>query len=346
MVLEDRYQTELRERRRRAHVQVLASAFSPDGEYLVAGTSEGRICGWHMPSLRANQPTLDQTAKADLSFLAHTGAAFTVCFTNNGGTLLSGGDDGVRVWDWSAVIGSQDEDVRPCAVLDTPRVEERGVVLPVPEINGIALLDNRLYGASGDGTAYEWDLATGQCLGRLEGHSGYLHAIVARPGTRQVVTGSEDATIRFWDVRNRSVVQTLWEPSGPGLNCHEPDKQRWIGCLAVDDADSWLVAGGGGRALTTWHMHSGTCAAIMPTVSTPQAAVFSHTGEIVTGGNEEWLYTWRTSGQLVCRAACTNRSVYTVSSDRTNQLVACGGTGGSMDVYVTPVSRTFSLSCF
>ena len=31
--------------------------------------------------------------------------------------------------------------MRPRGVLDTPRVEERGVVLPVPEINTVAMLN-------------------------------------------------------------------------------------------------------------------------------------------------------------------------------------------------------------
>lgn len=255
---------------------------------------------------------------------------------------MSGGDDGVRVWDWSTVTGYQGGDMRPRGVLDTPRVEERGVVLPVPEINTVAMLNQRAYGAAGDGTAYEWDLATGQCLGRFEGHTGYLHTLAARPSAGQVVTGSEDGTIKFWDVRSRACTQTLWEPN----ETNAPDPERWVSCLAVDDADSWLVAGGGGRALVTWHMQSGTCAAVMPTVSTPQVAVFNHSGEVVMGGNEPWLYTWATSGALLCRAASTNSSVFTATSDRVNKLVACGGTGGTLDIYVTPTSRSFTVSCF
>ena len=103
-------------------------------------------------------------------------------------------------------------------------------------------------------------------------------------------------------------------------------------------------------------MQSGTCAAVMPTVSTPQVshvhavqrlpdqslqvAVFNHSGEVVmgasrwgwaialkwgliywlSGGNEPWLYTWATSGALLCRAASTNSSVFTATSDRVNKV--------------------------
>ena len=74
----------------------------------------------------------------------------------------------------------------------------------------------------------------------------------------QVVTGSEDGSIKFWglcssasfccwaliaaliaDVRSRACTQTLWEPN----ETNAPDPERWVSCLAVDDADSWLVAG-------------------------------------------------------------------------------------------------------
>ena len=36
----------------RAYVRVLASTFSPDGKYLVAGTSEGRICIWLLAAVK------------------------------------------------------------------------------------------------------------------------------------------------------------------------------------------------------------------------------------------------------------------------------------------------------
>jgi len=332
------YESSLREDRRRAYVRVLASAFSPDGKYLVAGTSEGRICIWKLSAVGDHAEIHHPTA----AFHAHTGATYSVCFANDGATLVSGGDDGVRTWDWGTIAGLQGGNIQPRGVLDTPRVEERGVVLPVPEINSVSILNQRVYGATGDGSAYEWDLATGQCLGRFEGHTGYLHALAARPSASQIVTGSEDGTIKFWDVRSRACTQTLWEPNASNA----PDPERWVSCLAVDDSDSWLVAGGGGRALVTWHMPSGTCAAVMPTASSPQVVEFNHSGEVVMGGNEPWIYTWATSGALLCRAASSNSSVFTVASDRVNKLVACGGTGGTMDVYVTPTSRSFTLSCF
>lgn len=298
-----------------------------------------------MAALRTKQPDLNSTASPGLGFDAHTGSAYSLCFANNGGVLLSGGDDGVRAWDWAtivAAVGDPNIQIKPSGVLDTPRVEERGVVLPVPEINAVTCFDNKAFGAAGDNHAYEWDLNTGQCLGRFEGHTGYLHAVAVRPSTAQVVTGSEDATIKFWDMRTRTAVKTFWEPS----ETDGPDPDRWISCLAIDDADCWLVTGGGSRALTTWHMQSGTCASVMPTVSTPQTCVFNHRREVVTGGNEPWIYTWATSGQLLCRAASSSTSVFTVASERVNQLVACGGTGGMLDVYITPTSRSFSLSCF
>merc|ERR1711907_730390 len=102
----DEYSETLREKRRRAHVQVTASTFSPCGSYIVAGTSEGRICCWHMAALRTKQPDLNSTASPGLGFDAHTGSAYSLCFANNGGVLLSGGDDGVRAWDWATIVAA------------------------------------------------------------------------------------------------------------------------------------------------------------------------------------------------------------------------------------------------
>ena len=43
----------------------------------------------------------------------------------------------------------------------------------------------------------------------LRGHADLLHCVAARPGANQVVTGSEDGTVRIFDVRSEKATSVI-----------------------------------------------------------------------------------------------------------------------------------------
>jgi WD40 repeat protein len=54
-----------------------------------------------------------------------------------------------------------------------------------------------------------WDSETGQLLGAFEGHTGAVLDAKFHNGGSNVVTCSEDATIRIWDVRTLAQLSVL-----------------------------------------------------------------------------------------------------------------------------------------
>jgi len=336
------YANDLYSTRQRSFVTVMAAVFSPDGRYVVGGTSEGHICVWEVSEYKQQQPPQSELVSPNTSFPAHSGTVYCLTFTEQGRVLISGGDDNVRVWQWSAIeaaMKSNSNNVSPVATLETPRkTDDKGILAPVPEINGVAVVGQRLYSAAGDGVAYEWDLAKGSCTGQLEGHAGYLQCIGGR-SNGMVITGSEDGTVKFWEPRSRECVKTLWHPADEA-----PDNEKFVTCLAVDPDDNWLIHGGGSRQLLAHHMQSGICTAAMPTAGIPQAVAFNRSGEVLSAGAQGFLHVWSTGGELKSRAATSSTSVFAIAVDPTSKIVATGGSGGVVDIFINPSSCACRLS--
>ena len=67
-----------------------------------------------------------------------------------------------------------------------------------------------IYTASTDKTVGIFDVATGERVKRLKGHTGYVNsANPARRGPPLVVSGSDDCCIKVWDQRHRGVINSL-----------------------------------------------------------------------------------------------------------------------------------------
>ncbi|KDO53208.1 hypothetical protein CISIN_1g0236432mg, partial [Citrus sinensis] len=114
-----------------------------------------------------------------------------------------------------------------------------GALSPVPENNAIAVdpQGGAIFSAAGDSCAYCWDVESSRIKMVFKGHSDYLHCIVARNSTNQIVTGSEDGTARIWDCKSGKCIKVI-DPV--------KDKQlkgviSCVSCITLDASESWLV---------------------------------------------------------------------------------------------------------
>ena len=129
--------------------------------------------------------------------------------TPDGSVLVSGSATEIRFWRWADIVahvsGGGAEPV-PMSQID-----------PGCETNGLAFDEQTgtVFAATGDGLCHAYDANSGRETGTRSGHTNYLHCVVALPQSRQLATGSEDGTVRLWDMRDSSAAATgVLEPFG------------------------------------------------------------------------------------------------------------------------------------
>lgn len=139
-----------------------------------------------------------------------------------------------------------------------------------------------------------WDVANGQSVGTLDGHTGIVWELVFSPDGQMLVSVSSDKTAKIWDWRNGVLLQSLdfpaevvrvnFSPDGQILavgGVDEPQNQvqnsaiwtfvvgSWkpmlkfpeywnITAMAYSPDGRWLVGGGTSRNVQVWRTGDGT----------------------------------------------------------------------------------------
>jgi WD40 repeat protein len=118
-------------------------------------------------------------------FEGHARAVHSVCFSADGGTLLTAGADWtVRLWDTA-----RGEEQLPPLRGHTDEVFS-AIFLPG---------DSRIVSGGRDRVVRIWDRTTGDEVARLTGHRDYIFSLACSPDGATVISGSGDGTVRLWD---------------------------------------------------------------------------------------------------------------------------------------------------
>jgi WD40 repeat protein/tRNA A-37 threonylcarbamoyl transferase component Bud32 len=225
-------------------LSVRSLAFSPDGSRLASGSLDGSIKVW------------DAASGQELHTLkGHARAVYTMFFSPDGTRLKSGSNDGtIKLWD--AAGGRELRTIRAQtgprnvffdATWEGTRVAKGTMVFSAD--------GGRLATGSDDGTIKLWDAVSGQELGTLKGHTGYIESVAFSPDGNRLASGSMDGTIKIWDVASGRLLRTL------------EGHTKWLTSVAFDPGGSRLASAsfdgtiklwdaGGGQELHTLKRHT------------------------------------------------------------------------------------------
>lgn len=247
----------------------LQSALSPDGEILASGSLDNtvRLCNVNSGDcLRILQ--------------GHTAWVRFVAFSPDGDILASAsGDQTIKLWD-----------VKTGECLKTLKGHANPVQSVAFSPNGQILASS-----SWDFKVKLWDVSptaiqtrkqtgensdTGECLLTLEGHTNRTGALAFTPDGDILISGSQDHTIKLWDIKTGECLRTLELHQGGvvAVSC-SPDGQR----LASASRDG---------TVRLWSIDDGQCIRTLPgQVGYGSTILFSPDSRILTSGGEDGTCT-------------------------------------------------------
>jgi WD40 repeat protein len=220
------------------HAQaVVAVAFSNDGRSLASASLDQTLKLWEATP-----------ADAPVVLAHHAGPVRAVAVSADGRTLLSAGDGGVAAARSAGMVTLCDA---------TTGKEVATITGHVAPVQCIAISSDDQSGASGDsaGVIKLWNASTGKEEGpALRRHTGPVLALAFGPGSRLLVSGGWDGTVRLFDTAGQGERAVLRGHVGPVLavavsaDGNQVASAGWYGTVRV-----WEVATSKSRSVLRGH---------------------------------------------------------------------------------------------
>lgn len=188
-------------------------AISPDEKWIAASGWDKRIHLW------------EKSSKNESVLPTEQGAVFGLAFSPDSKRLASGSQFGtVHIWDVAKKIAD-------ATLLGTNKT-----------VWSVAWkADSNTLAASAGNEVLIWNVADKKTTAALKGHLAPIRSLVFTDKDNLLVTGSEDRTVRVWDMMKNQSLNVLTGPEGLIYSvASSPDGKR-IGAVAHDSTQSTWV---------------------------------------------------------------------------------------------------------
>ncbi|XP_074525100.1 WD repeat-containing protein 47-like [Halichoeres trimaculatus] len=233
---------------------VRAVAFHPAGTLYAVGSNSKtlRVCAYPDTLSPSGSCTIKQPVVRFRRNKHHKGSIYCVAWSHCGQLLATGSNDKyVKVLPFNAdtcnatgpdlEFSMHDGTIRDLAFMEGP--ESGGSIL--------------ISAGAGDCNIYTTDCQRGQGLHALSGHTGHILTLYTWGGW-MIASGSQDKTVRFWDLRVPScvrVVGTTLHGSGSAVASVAVDPSGRLLATGQEDSTCMLYDIKGGRIVQSYRPH-------------------------------------------------------------------------------------------
>jgi WD40 repeat protein len=291
--------------------EVSCVAFSRDGRYLASGGGKYGELG----EVKIWQATTGQLVH---TLRGHRSSVYSVAFRPDGQQLASGSTDKtVKLWD----------------------VQTGQELSPLPDhkqqVMGVAFSpDGRLLAScgserSGVGEVKVWDAATGQVIHNLH-HTRGVCCVAFSPDGRRLASGSQDQTMKIWDVASGQETLTLrgHRDSVRSL-VYSPDGNRLFSCGHDESVRVW-------DATPLGHQEDEDCLTLRDHSHEVTSVAFHPKDPAVVGSAslDGTVKLWNTRSGKVLRSISANpHGVNSVAFSPDGHLLAIPGDNGTVKIW-------------
>jgi WD40 repeat protein len=156
--------------------------------------------------------------------------------------------------------------------------------------------------------------------------AGKVNTVAISLDGQTLVSGSDDNSIKLWNLHNRELSTTL---AGPG----------YVSCVAISSDGHMIVSGGDDKTIKVWNLHSGKLKLIRTlkghSYSVKTVAISSNGKTLVSCDVRNIIKVWNLHTGKLCRRVPVFQSVTDINPDRlTAESVEYGSFMGN-DIKVT-----------
>ncbi|KAM3875772.1 WD repeat-containing protein 47-like [Diretmus argenteus] len=310
---------------------VRAVAFHPSGTLYAVGSNSKtlRVCAYPETLTTSGSGAVKQPVICFRRNKHHKGSIYCVAWSHCGQLLATGSNDKyVKVLPFNAdtfnatgpdlEFSMHDGTIRDLAFMEGP--ESGGSIL--------------ISAGAGDCNIYTTNCQRGQGLHALSGHTGHVLSLYTWGGW-MIASGSQDKTVRFWDLRVPScvrVVGTTLHGSGSAVASVAVDPSGRLLASGQEDSTCMLYDIRGGRMVQTYRPHGSDIRSVRFSPGAHYLLTGSYDNKIIitdlqgdltkplpqTVAGEHW------DKVIQCRWHTHDRSFLSSSADRTVTLWAQG----------------------
>jgi THO complex subunit 6 len=300
---------------------------------LVASSNTGKIYLW--PNFSSINHSWD----------AHVGPIYSL--SSNNLILISGGSDCIKLWRWSDIIyfctQDKSQPPTPIHILQTNQSSKS-------EVNALVQHEGILYAAMGK-DCYEWDLASASNSQTFKGHAQSILCLKIKPDAFQpsLFTGSEDGSLRIWDMRTGSTQYILDCEKASVVSDYSSKNTNHISTIDING--DWLACGGG-IVIHSWYLPVMQYSSYIP-IPSVQTLLY-HKNEIISAGIgnnvESNLFSWSQEGKPLSATKTSILSIFSISKYQNGHdtVFAVSGVSDKVDLFSSsqflPLIYSMSLS--